>query len=117
MKVLHINAGDFGSTGKIIADISAVAKQNGIESVLCVPKVMKDDANLKKYETSLKYEQALYKRIKYFVFHHYGFSPLSTAKILKCLKREKPDVVHLHSANCNMMNIYKILNMINVFLV
>ncbi len=110
MKILHINCMDYGSTGKIIKDISTYLGEKH-ESVLCTPLVSDEENGLiKKYKTSLRFEQGAYRRVCYIYGLQFGFAPVSTWKILRAIRKEKPDVVHLHSINCNMVNIYKLVH-------
>ena len=109
MKILHINCSDRGSTGKIVADISSYADKCGNESFLCTPHVTSESAIIKKKKVCVRYEQGVYRRISSVLGLRYGFAPIPTAKILRYIKKIKPDVVHLHSINCSMVNIYKLL--------
>lgn len=109
MKILHINCSDSGSTGKIILDISRKAKEQGHTSFLCTPSITQDDKEITEYKTSFRHEQGLYRRIAVVLGFRYGFAPFSTRRILKVIKKVNPDVVHLHSVNCNMVNIYKLV--------
>ena len=110
MKVLHLNASDGGSTGKIVFDISLEAQTRGWESVFLFPRRTHDDfGSVKPYGISSRIQQAMYRRIHYFTGYQYGFAPFATSKALKIIKKEKPDVVHLHSINCCTVNIYRIL--------
>ncbi len=109
IKVLHINCSDVGSTGKIILDISRYISDYGWSSVLCSPVVTNSDGSIKKYKTSFPHEQGLYRRICYYWGLQYGFAPISTFRIIKIIRKEKPDVVHLHSSNCYMVNLYRLL--------
>lgn len=111
LKILHINASDIGSTGKIVLEICHEADKRGYECVSLFPKQNRNPSeHIKEYTTSLPLEQGIYRRFYYIYGLHYGFAPLSTAKILRILKRERPDVVHLHSINCAMVNIYRLLS-------
>ncbi len=110
MKVLHVNGAETGSTGKIIADISRNLHAQGHESVLCAPKITSPDCEyLKKYAVSLPLEQGLYRRISYVTGISYGFAPLSTAKVSRIIKKEKPDIVHIHSVNGCVVNVHALL--------
>lgn len=109
MKILHVNCTDLGSTGKIILDIAKYAVQRGDQCVLCTPVIHGSCAELKKHRTSFSGEQGLYRRIKYILGLRYGFAPVSTVRICRAIDREKPDVVHLHSINSDMVNIYALL--------
>lgn len=109
IKILHINCLDVGSTGKIILDISRYISDFGCTSVLCSPVITEQSDCIKKYKTSFAHEQGLYKRICYYWGLQFGFAPISTFRIINIIKKEKPDVVHLHSANCYMVNLYRLL--------
>ncbi len=109
MRILHINAADFGSTGKIVSDISRFAKSKGHESFLITPIITQKSDVLTKIRTSVKYEQGLYRRIAKILGYDYGFAPISTVRILFNIKKIKPNVVHLHSINSNMVNIYTLV--------
>ncbi len=109
MKIMHINCSDHGSTGKIIQQIAMAAQERDWESVLCVPRIRIHNNSIRTYSCSMRYEQGVYKRFCYFGALRYGFAPLSTIKIINKIKAEQPDIVHLHSINCNMVNIYRLL--------
>ena len=98
MKVLHVNCSDVGSTGKIINEISFGIHRLGGESILCTPKIKDHSECLfeKKYKVSSRFEQALNKRINYFVGLPYGIFYLSTLKIIYIIEKEKPDLIHFH---------------------
>lgn len=111
MKLLHINASDVGSTGKIIQDISCAATAQGWESVALFPKRNRAaDPNIKEYVTAFPLEQGLYRRLCRIWGHQYGVAPIATARILNILRKEKPDVVHLHCINGHCVNIYRLVN-------
>lgn len=114
-KVLHINCTDSGSTGKIILEISKYITQKSWISILCTPKITDDTITqntLTKYKTSGKYEQALFKRITMLTGLRYAASPLATHKIKRIIEKERPDIVHVHSANCYMVNLYSLFSYI-----
>lgn len=111
-KVMHINCAVAGSTGKIIGDIADHAAAQGYETLLCAPCAPGTNKNVRYIRTSFPYEQGLYKRLNYFVGAQYGFAPISTAKIKGHIKREKPDIVHLHCTNAYMVNVYSLLRLL-----
>ena len=107
MKVLHINCSDSGSTGKIINEISLGLYNAGSESILCTPKqTVNDLPYLKKIVVSSRFEQGINIRINSFIGTPYGITSPSTFRILRTIKKEKPDVVHFHSSNRCMANLY-----------
>lgn len=110
MKILHINASDIGSTGKIVQDISRLAVTDGWDAVSLFPKRNRTpDPCIREYMTSLPLEQGIYRRICRVFGHQYGLAPISTVRIRRILHKEKPDVVHLHSINGHCVNIYQLL--------
>lgn len=110
MKVLHINcAYNFGSTGKIINDINHYLTENGQEAFVCysLGKRSKDE---NAYKIAYRYETAIYKRLTYLFGMQYAIAVLPTLRLFYYIKKIKPDVVHLHSINCYMVNIYMLFN-------
>ena len=111
MKIIHVNCSETGSTGKIIEEISKESFERGYQSILCAPKITGADTKwLKKYQTSKRFEQGLYRRIGRLFGAQYGFAPLSTAKIINIIKKENPDVVHIHCINGYMVNVFRLLS-------
>ena len=110
MKILHVNCSDAGSTGKIVLSIVDEACRRGFETVSLFPKKTREyDQRISEYATSPRFEQGINRRICYLYGLHYGMAPIGTARILNIIKKERPDVVHLHSVNCFTVNIYKLL--------
>lgn len=110
MKIAHINCTDSGSTGKIIADIIRESDSRGYESILFASMKTQKSLPFKTYYTSSRWEQGICHRLNWFGVLQYGFAPLSTYKIFNILRNEQPDVVHVHCANNNMVNIYSLLD-------
>lgn len=107
MKVLHINCSDSGSTGKIIHEISLALYNAGGVSVLCTPKqTVNDCPYLKKYIVSSRIEQGINIRINAVLGMPYGITSPSTYRIIGVIKNERPDIVHFHSSNRYMANLY-----------
>jgi len=115
MKIIFVNCSDYGSTGKIIGDISEYiySLNENHEMLLCTPQIKGAEyKGLKKIKTSLKYEQGIYRRISYLLGMRYGFAPLSTFKIKKIIKKHLPDIVHIHCTNGYTVNVYSLLKFI-----
>lgn len=110
MKITHINCTDSGSTGKIIADIIRESDNRGYESMLCASIKTQESLPFKTYYTSSRWEQALCHRLNWLGVLQYGFAPISTHKIFNILRSDQPDIVHVHCANNNMVNIYSLLD-------
>lgn len=109
MKVLHINCASTGSTGKIIEDIADHAATAGIETLLCTPASPGKNKNIRYFKTSLPCEQGLYRRLNRLYGFQYGLAPLSTIRIKTIIKREKPDLIHIHCVNGFMVNVYSLM--------
>lgn len=110
MKVLQVNCVyRKGSTGKIVYDIHKELKKRGIDSVVCYGrgKNVKED-NV--YKTCTE----LYSKVNQFIAKltgvMYGGCFFSTRKLISIIKKEKPDVVHLHCINGYFVNIYRLIN-------
>lgn len=109
MKVLQVNSVyDFGSTGKITADIHRLLPQYGIESVVCYGRKEKS-----KDKNVYRICNDFYSHVEHFRANitgiMYGGCEWSTHRLIEIIKREKPDVVHLQCLNGYFVNIYKLV--------
>ncbi|WP_026672876.1 glycosyltransferase [Alkalihalobacterium bogoriense] len=109
MKVLQVNSVyKRGSTGKIVYDIHSFLQEKGIDSVVCYGRGQKEcDVNIYKTssEISAKFN-ALRSRITGLQFNGAWFA---TYKLIKIIKKEQPDIVHLQCINGYFVDIYKLL--------
>lgn len=109
MKVLQVNSVyDFGSTGKITADIHRLLPQYGVDSVVCYGRRGKtDDSNV------YRICDDFYSHIEHFRANitgvMYGGCEISTQRLIRIIEREKPDVVHLQCLNGYFVNIYRLV--------
>lgn len=108
MKVLFINCTyKEGSTGKIICDIS---KEAAIEEYrFCYENGPKSDGK-QLYLIANRFEQLFYYCWARMVGLKYSTGYLPTARLLAYLRKEKPDVVHIHCPNAYTVNIPWLLN-------
>lgn len=112
MKVLQINSYyQYGSTGKIAYDIDKYIRQNKICSYVCYAWDTgfdkNDDTIYFKYGNIVeKYIGALLTRL---TGNRYGYSWLETKRLIHFIKKNKPDVVHIHCVNSYDLNIYNML--------
>ena len=108
MKIVAINGSDNGSTGNLASEILKYEAEKGNEVVLICPNPKRTD--LKTYDCRFsKIDKFL---SKYFVklFGNDGFSNnFNTFKIIKFLKRFKPDIVHLHVLHGEFVNVNRLL--------
>lgn len=114
MKVLQINnVYNSGSTGKIVHDLHDFLQREGVNSIVCYGRGQKvNEKNI--YKTSSEFLakfNALKSRITGL---QYNGSLIATNKLIKILKKEKPDIVHLQCINGNFVNIYRLLSFLKV---
>ena len=109
MKILQVNCVyDKGSTGKITADLHRGFTCNKIESVVCYGRGKKvRDPNVYKVcsEAYSKFNNLLSR----FTGVVYGGCFFSTNKLIRIIKREKPDIVHLQCINGYFVNIFRLV--------
>lgn len=114
MKTLQINCVyKKGSTGKIVSDHHMLLKQKGSESVVCYGrgKRMREEGVYQICNDLLGKLNHLYSRITGLM---YGGCALSTARLIRRIEKERPDVVHLHCINGNFVNIYRLITWLKV---
>lgn len=109
MKILQINCVyPMGSTGKIVSDLHAQLLEKGYKSIICYgigEKGNKKDIYKISNIVIVKFN-ALISRITGYM---YGNCFYSTIKLIKKIKTEKPDIVHIHCINGHTVNIYKLI--------
>ena len=110
MKVLQVNCVyKKGSTGKIVHDIHTELKASGIESVVCYGRGVK----IKEpgvYKTCGEFYSKFNNLLSRITGIMYGGCFFSTNKLIRIIKKEKPDVVHLHCLNGYFVNIYRLVS-------
>lgn len=110
MKILQINiVYKKGSTGRIVYDIHQYLLNKDEKSIVCYGrgKNQKEQYVYKAAPEIIMKMQSFRSRITGYI---YSGCIISTNNIIKIIKKEKPDVVHLHCINGYIVNIYKLLN-------
>lgn len=109
MKVLQVNCVyNKGSTGKITYDIHTELQKHGIESVVCYGRGAKTtDPNV--YKTCGELYSKFNNLLSRFTGIMYGGCFFSTNKLISIIKKEQPDIVHLHCINGYFVNIYRLI--------
>lgn len=109
MKVLLLNCVyKNGSTGKIVYDIHNGLLEREYDSIVCYGRG-------EKYKDNNTYKccSELYAKLNNFLSRitgiMYGGCLLSTLRVFQIIKRERPDVVHVHCVNGYFVNIYKLI--------
>lgn len=119
MKVVQINAVcGYGSTGKIVVDISKLLDEYNIENYIFYCGKYND------FKNGIKYAGRFYLKmqaLKTRVLGNYGFnSAFITRKLIMKLKKINPDIIHLHnihSHNINLPLFFKYLKNNNIRIV
>ncbi|MBE6927222.1 MAG: glycosyltransferase [Ruminococcaceae bacterium] len=107
MKVLQVNCVyRKGSTGKIMYDLHTAFEENQIDSVICYGRG-------EKLEGAYKTCSELYSKVNNlrsrFTGIMYGGCFFSTNRLIRIIKKERPDIVHLHCINGYFVNIYRLV--------
>ena len=110
MRIVHINCADFGSTGKMIDDISRQAHKKNWDSFLFTPFISEEKSYLNKKAYCFNHEPGINRRVAQILGLRYNFAPFATRKVLKYLSQVNPDIVHLHAINGNVVNVYKLIS-------
>lgn len=109
MKVLQVNCVyGKGSTGKIVQDIHRELLERGHESVVCYGRGAKS-AEEHVGKVCPEWYAKVNNLLSRFTGLMYGGCFFSTNKLISVIKKEKPDVVHLHCINGYFVNIYRLI--------
>ena len=111
MKVLQINAVyGMSSTGRTVAEIDEALKKHGIESIVATTQttVTRDDI----YIVGTKIERKLHALFSRITGKQAYFSFFATKRLLKWIKKEKPDVIHLRNLHANYIHLGLLLKYI-----
>lgn len=109
MKVLQVNCVyGKGSTGKITRDLHRGLLERGVESMVCYgrgERIREPGV----YKTCGELYSKCNNLLSRFTGIMYGGCFFSTNKLIRIIRREKPDVVHLQCINGYFVNIYRLI--------
>ena len=110
MKILQINCVfKNGSTGKIVYDIHTFLSLKKEKSIVCYGRGRKiKEPGI--YKTCEEWYAKLNNLGSRFTGIMYGGCKYSTKNLISIIKRENPDIVHLHCINGYFVNIYVLLD-------
>ena len=106
MKVLQINCvNKHGSTGRIVAQISALLDENGVENKVAhgIPRVDEDS-----YVINSKLDAHMHSFLSRKLGKQGLYSHIPTMKLIRFIRKYDPDIVHLHNLHGHYLN-YKLL--------
>ena len=107
MKVLQVNCVyQKGSTGKIVYDLHRELKRYHIDSVVCYGRGVAEEGAYKVCSELYAHINHLRARLTGLM---YGGCYLSTRRLIRLIRSEKPDIVHLQCINGYFVNIYKLI--------
>lgn len=110
MKICQINCiYGIGSTGKLTRDIHLSLLIQGFDSIVIAPlknRFTNDQGVFVVSNKLIAYTSAILKRC---LGMQFDWAHIQTLRIIRILRREKPDVVHLQCINGNNINIYMLL--------
>lgn len=109
MKILQVNIfADYGSTGKLVQSIHNGLLNSGSESIICYGRKKRLN-DFHYYKIAFNLFCKFYKFLSFFTGDPNAFAYLETKYLEYIIKKEKPDIVHLHCLNCFYSNTYELL--------
>lgn len=112
-KLLQINIlSNYLSTGTIVEDISKVAQRRGWDTYVCYGRMAISGVN-KEYRIGSKIE-SIWHYLENRFFDNEGLaSRFATYRLIKYIKKIKPDVIHLHNIHDHYLNYRLLFNYLN----
>ena len=112
MRIVQINTCDNGSTGKIMLDIMSELG-NDLEKVAYVSRKYTDNSDVIRMHTRFRY------RVHKFLSMYLGLdewgSYFSTGKVLRQMKKNMPDIIHLHNIHNHTINYRRLFKFIKKY--
>lgn len=110
MHILQVNCFyDRGSTGRIVAEIRREALAAGHTVSVCYGRHTAAPTD-GVYKVSSEWEAMLHSVQSRLFGVAFGFSPIATARVIRRIRKERPDVVHLHCLTGHFINVYRLVN-------
>lgn len=110
MKVMQINVVyKTGSTGKIVYELHSFLEKHNITSIVCYGRGNSiKEKNV--YKTCSEFNAKINHALANIDGMMYSHGLIPTNHLLNIIKKEKPDIVHLHCLNGYFVDIYKLIN-------
>ena len=107
MRIVEINATNYGSTGNIMLQIADAARLKGHEVFVCFPKSRENTR--KKVQNQIiignRFLRNVHRLIATWTGLHGCFSIIDTLSFLKKLDRLNPDLIQLHNLHSDYINL------------
>ena len=112
-KLLSINLGNFGSTGRIMRAISEMAEKEGYTTLLAYPSA-KNNLKMKSNEYLICSDllKRISQRLGWITGLNGCYSFFATKRFLKKVDQYKPDIIHLHNLHNGYINLPLLFNYI-----
>lgn len=111
MRILHVNVcAKYGSTGKIVTDISNVLIEFGHSVLICygANETIKGEIYYRFCNEFIRGINAICSRMTGVMYGKYP--SFSTRKLIRKIEDFEPDVVHLHCINGYIVDVFKLLS-------
>lgn len=105
-KIVSINLGNYGSTGRIMIGISNLAREHGYETYIAYPEskyvqpAMDNDIII-----CSPFWNRVNQKMAYITGLNGCFAPIATKRFLKKLDKIKPDIFHFHNLHNSYLNL------------
>ena len=115
MRIVQINGGVFGSTGKIMFSIAKLCEKEDYEMLCASPITI---TNKEKEPAHAYYKIGTFKKRKFNVLldrvtgKQNGYAVRETKKLISEIRRFSPDIVHLHNIHGSFINLRLLFNYI-----
>lgn len=112
MKIFYVNAtSGAGSTGNICKELATAYTLSGNECKIFYGNGKDTDKNSIKISSDFSVKvHALLSRVTGLQGY---YSTCATNKLIKTIKVERPDIVHIHNVHANFLNTYKLFNFLS----
>ena len=105
MRVFQINAVPYGSTGRIMVQISQLLEQQGHEALCTTGFTWQKSTYEHHFITSGLIAKTWHTYLARFTGLNGCFSVMATRRLLRRLEAFRPDVIHLHNLHCWYVNL------------
>lgn len=111
-KILLIDVNCKGSsTGKIVYDLYSDLRKDGRDAYICYGRgELIEEDNI--YKFGLDWETKIHAGLSRITGYNACFSPISTKRLIKRIKKIQPDIIHIHELHAYFVNIKPLLRYI-----